>query len=847
MRTALLNATVEAAPVVGSDELWRQRVHDELLTQSETVARVRDGPGLECIEGRAVTASFLKRFTAEHATPTLKYTATNQAIPWLEGKIRAVEQELSLGVASKAGTETRDLGRALFCRYKKGELSEEEYNERRDAHAIASQQRSNREMLESSLETLNADLEKRKQAPFLTARDVHKLVIKAACDASMCRYGELPDSRVSHLWTFDAAAPRVGDGHDPETKVPDFGMADFFLSYNWDTPWDELLDALITHSERQQETGAPPPYYWIDIFAVNQHDAWSCDNADPKLGKVCPGCAAVGDDLHDWSSADPENPKGFERVIAYTKKTVMLMEPWDKPRPPTRVWCLFEGNTTIAKGGQLEVVLGRKQQRQLQKALEDRFVELEDNLSQIDARRAEATVMADRAAIFDAVEGMTSGFEGLNDTMRAALRRWLAEVAVDLVERLRPDRSRLTPAELRAEATEHGPCTVQCIKLADRCPRLADVAMAITLCTGGITVSVLSLVVKAGLDGADDSVIIRLFLIVMGLFLGALICFGVGTTTDSIQTRHQLRRKPLYGLGLLTRNEQEILAIILWAAFFISLPIAAAFGVVGFLFTVSATCTAAGVIALPVEQDLRHVIQRSELAIKAGWVLLRLGELEEAAQVFRATHQELQRGAGSRTQISWISAAGLVRALHLSSEAYIDAGDTSAAETAIAEADALRANLESVVSSVDQGCFRCRRVLCKHQTAKDVAGWHFERAKLAVAARAPISEILNMLEEAAAGGCSYEPGKHLPEWDQFMQQMGHGGGASDAERHRWDAYREVLASNKANEPSSSECCQLAKAIAKICFALVPPIILAANNEVCNAKDLPWTKWCIGGI
>ena len=82
----------------------------------------------------------------------------------------------------------------------------------------------------------------------------------------------------------------------------------------------------------------------------------------------------------------------------------MLMEPWDKPRPPTRVWCLFEGNTTIAKGGQLEVVLGRKQQRQLQKALEDRFVELEDNLSQIDARRAEATVIADRAAIFDAVE-----------------------------------------------------------------------------------------------------------------------------------------------------------------------------------------------------------------------------------------------------------------------------------------------------------------------------------------------------------------------------------------------------------------------------------------------------------
>ena len=238
---------------------------------------------------------------------------------------------------------------------------------------------------------------------------------------------------------------------------------------------------------------------------------------------------------------------------------------------------------------------------------------------------------------------------------------------------------------------------------------------------------------------------------------------------------------------------------------------------------------------------------RTKLANKAGWVLLRLGELDEAAQVFRATHQELQRGAGSRRRISWTAAAGLVRALHLSSEAYIDAGDTVAAETAIAEADALRAKLESVVSSVDQGCFRCRRVLCKLQTAKDVAGWHFCRSDLAVAARAPISEILNMLEEAAAGGSPCEPDKNLPEWDDFMQQMGNGGGASGAERHRWDAYREVLASNKAKEPSSTLRCEVAKGVAKTLLALVPSIILATNNTVCNANDLPWTKWCIGGI
>ena len=48
---------------------------------------------------------------------------------------------------------------------------------------------------------------------------------------------------------------------------------------------------------------------------------------------------------------------GFERVIQHTRSTVMLMEPPDCPRAPTRVWCLFEGYQTLSRGGVLEVVL----------------------------------------------------------------------------------------------------------------------------------------------------------------------------------------------------------------------------------------------------------------------------------------------------------------------------------------------------------------------------------------------------------------------------------------------------------------------------------------------------------
>eukprot|EP01047_Picozoa_sp_COSAG01_P089699 COSAG01_NODE_21732_length_887_cov_2.357868_1_plen_200_part_10 len=199
-----------------------------------------------------MSVCFLRRFTTEHITTELKHEATRAAIEVLEGRIRTAKQELALGPASKAGTQTKDLGDELLQRYERGQITREEYRARRGAHEIAAQLRSNEEVLRSSLETLQADLAKRKAAPYVTARDIQKLVVKAACDEPMCRYCELPDPRAAPTWSFRGPVPRVGDSKDPQSGTPDFGAADFFLSYNWDTPWDDLLDALATHSEEQE-------------------------------------------------------------------------------------------------------------------------------------------------------------------------------------------------------------------------------------------------------------------------------------------------------------------------------------------------------------------------------------------------------------------------------------------------------------------------------------------------------------------------------------------------------------------------------------------------------------------
>jgi hypothetical protein len=63
-------------------------------------------------------------------------------------------------------------------------------------------------------------------------------------------------------------------------------------------------------------------------------------------------------------------------LIAHTRHTLQLNEPWDNPRPPKWAWCLFEGYMTMRQpGGTLEVVLGHRHDVEMYETLMavDRF------------------------------------------------------------------------------------------------------------------------------------------------------------------------------------------------------------------------------------------------------------------------------------------------------------------------------------------------------------------------------------------------------------------------------------------------------------------------------------------
>ena len=94
------------------------------------------------------------------------------------------------------------------------------------------------------------------------------------------------------------------------------------------------------------------------------------------------------------------------------------MEPWHRPRAPTRVWCLFEGSCTLLRGGVLQAVLGSAQQNDLRMNLSERFGELKTIVNDLDSRTADATGGEDKVKIFGSIEQLRGGYDALDEKIQ---------------------------------------------------------------------------------------------------------------------------------------------------------------------------------------------------------------------------------------------------------------------------------------------------------------------------------------------------------------------------------------------------------------------------------------------
>ena len=731
-------------------------------------AGLQEPLGLEHIEDRGVSAAFLAHLTAKRLTAEMADGATEGAISsFLEGAVARGEHGLRALVDGN--------GDPLV-----------------EPAALASAERAQK--------LLQADLDRRRAAPYLTSRDVHRLLVVAETSASMCRYVELP---------------AVRDGVDPDSQMRWVGRAQHFFSYSWDSPWDDVVGALVDHTARVVAGGEPPPYYWVDIFAVNQHLAippWRCTSG---VGPGCPGCAAVAADMHDWATADPNRPKGFERVIGATRHTLVLMEPWDSPRPPTRVWCLFEQYTTLAKNGRLEVVLGRQQQRDLQRSLDLRFEAVAAAVRNIDARLADATVAADKEAIFSAIEGLPGGFEGLNRAAQQAQQQWLAAAAAGVVQRTDPNRPPLEAAELTLDvaglsaAERKGPME-GCLPTGDllatlarleRQPRLPQ-ALLIgalvwqVLCTIGIGVS-------RAAGAGDIGMVVPI--------LAGLAFASWSYVLSSLQAEYQLRRPPLWPWPWLQQASDPMVGGLGGWAIPLSTSLLQLVGPLNYVVLVLAF-----VLLFPMLGARRTAATRARLATKAGWLQYQSasegGDTSAAAatavELFEKIEEELQEVVGRHdVQYSHLASAFRVKVLQAVGRSQ--------------EASALVGAVDSVAAMHKRGTRRwwlhrlcsCRGRMncCMSSTAVGAsftvtdgarfgktteADWTALRATMHCANGAPDETVLELLTKAAEEGCPrtahertcFVSGDGFEEQIDGMTMMLRGGVERRQARPEWEGF-----------------------------------------------------------
>ena len=283
----------------------------------------------------------------------------------------------------------------------------------------------------------------------------------------------------------------------------------------------------------------------------------------------------------------------------------MLNEPWDNPRPPTRVWRLFEGYTPLAKQGQLEVVLGPKQQLNLQLSLAERFGELEARVGNIDAHLAEATVEEDRKQIFASIAQLEGGFTDLNEQMQRAQREWLAASAEGVLQRADPQREPLGLEEMELEVGNIGKVNLYsrrfCIcccpvppgagrtRLLERWPWLLALLLVLgciaLLGQVGFDGKIVSLAgglqadnfgIEAG-AGADHSAQDPYLLASAGCGVAAVLLVLLGLLVQKHQRQRQLRQPPLFGVWAVRYRRAVIAAPALLSG--VSCPLVVRFGI----------------------------------------------------------------------------------------------------------------------------------------------------------------------------------------------------------------------------------------------------------------------------
>ncbi|KAG1672374.1 hypothetical protein FOA52_010992 [Chlamydomonas sp. UWO 241] len=196
----------------------------------------------------------------------------------------------------------------------------------------------------------------------MTSDLVRQLIVPATKSAK-CRYVELPN-----MWK------KMG-----MSVARNCGRPMYFISHAWGMPFRELLNKVMTFLS----SASPETRVWLDIFAINQHQA----TGDLKfLDIVIKNAVAT-------------------LVCVWSDMTNQAANPFD------RIWCLHEFDTTIRDHpDKLVLMNGRMSPSQLMEVV-----------AKIDARKANAFSADDQKRITDNIRQHYGSLDAFSDRLKVRL------------------------------------------------------------------------------------------------------------------------------------------------------------------------------------------------------------------------------------------------------------------------------------------------------------------------------------------------------------------------------------------------------------------------------------------
>jgi tetratricopeptide (TPR) repeat protein len=210
----------------------------------------------------------------------------------------------------------------------------------------------------------------------------------------------------------------------PSTIKP---TADYFVSYVWTYPLQELIAALeYTLLKKQNKEDV---FIWLDALCINQH----------QVGK---------------STASPEQLQiTFGESLKAINSVVMVLYNWQDPQYPKRIWCVFEAYMT-KKIPNVKVILAMSPTEE--KSLVDVMIGntisktfLQKLFSSVDVESAKAKEPADQQAILQLIREF--GVSEVNSVVLGNLKQWIVqggEIALKNVDEDSVEASNICAARL---------------------------------------------------------------------------------------------------------------------------------------------------------------------------------------------------------------------------------------------------------------------------------------------------------------------------------------------------------------------------------------------------------------